>query len=199
MGGRNDNSPDCQGRQQRPLSIIQENSDEEGGNFDSVLQTLQNVGSGPSSTGTVTCHGQTADPQTPPAKKTRKKAVAPQQHPVLSLGLLSSTGDRVSANGGCPDLPTSDDSEGHMSRLKDTATKLKLKTRRPSYLAWRAKYLDKLDDMKKIKAAPCADDRLTPERKEKMDSALRWIRNELVRVDIKVNFVARFYFFFCNK
>ncbi|XP_076456608.1 uncharacterized protein LOC143290927 [Babylonia areolata] len=79
------------------------------------------------------------------------------------------------------------DTEEDLSRLKDTATKLNLKTRRPSYLTWRAEYLDKPREAAaaaevKVKVAECwsGDGRLTAERKERIDSDLRWIKGQLI-------------------
>ena len=77
--------------------------------------------------------------------------------------------------------------EGDLNRLKATATKLNLKTRRQSYLTWRAKYVDQTNDLDpEVKAEVKGQgkdegkEKLTKERKERMDEALDWIKKQLV-------------------
>ena len=70
--------------------------------------------------------------------------------------------------------------EGDLSRLKDTATKLNLKTRRPSYLTWRAEYVDKPREPPQVKVVSKGDGRLTRERKTRIDHDLEWIKGQLV-------------------
>ncbi|KAK7091436.1 hypothetical protein V1264_009117 [Littorina saxatilis] len=69
--------------------------------------------------------------------------------------------------------------EEDLTRLKTTADKLNLKTRRQSYLTWRAQYLDKPRDLPTVKVVTGGDVPLTRERIERVDSDLKWIRNEL--------------------
>ncbi|KAL8607693.1 hypothetical protein ACOMHN_039367 [Nucella lapillus] len=78
---------------------------------------------------------------------------------------------------------TDSEAEGDLvvSRLKDTATKLNLNTRRESYLTWHAKYADEKRSLPEPKAVTAGTDgKLTKERKEKIDNDLKWIREQLV-------------------
>ena len=185
MGGRNENSPDCLKRK-RPLSIIQEHLDEDVG---------AGEGSGAGSGFARTEHepnSRTTDKNTEPSrtsgssKKTRRIAIIHQHHPDLSLpshkGSVEPLGHSCSPQW---ELEKKNDqtvsgTEGDLTRLKDTAIKLNLKTRRQSYLTWRAKYVDKPREPPEVAAASGSDEKLTHERKARMDNALAWIREELV-------------------
>ncbi|KAK7489214.1 hypothetical protein BaRGS_00019592 [Batillaria attramentaria] len=186
MGGRNDNSPACQ-RKLRPLSIIQENSDEESGPGD--VTSVQNckISEGSENVQASQTTKSVAQGQTNAVRKTRKVAIVPQQHPFNFL-LQSESSEAHQRSSEIPDAiykTNADDSgsdsatEGDLTRLKDTATKLNLKTRRPSYLTWRAKYVDRPRDPPEVKVLT-GDGRLTAERKERMDNAIQWIQRELV-------------------
>lgn len=80
-------------------------------------------------------------------------------------------------------------SDSDLSRLKVTAMKLKLGTRRASYVEWREKYLDrpkrrpsKPDLTTDIDENGNGSDKLTTERKDRINNALEWLRTELVRI-----------------
>ncbi|KAL8558773.1 hypothetical protein ACOMHN_043716 [Nucella lapillus] len=78
--------------------------------------------------------------------------------------------------------PKESGTEWDLSRLKDTATKLNLKTRRQSYLTWRAEYVDKPRDAgsTEVKVERSGEERLTTERKERIDKDLQWIKGQLI-------------------
>lgn len=74
-------------------------------------------------------------------------------------------------------------SDSDLSKLKTTARKLNLGTRRASFVEWQEKYLDKpsrrskpdlINDSNKK-----GNDTLTTERKDKINEALDWLRKEL--------------------
>lgn len=69
-----------------------------------------------------------------------------------------------------------------LAQLKKTATRLNLSTRRESYIAWRAEHIDKQHNVPKPVLKVDHDERLTAERKKKIDDALEWLRNELVSI-----------------
>ncbi|CAC5366813.1 unnamed protein product [Mytilus coruscus] len=74
-------------------------------------------------------------------------------------------------------------SESDLSRLKNTAHRLNLGTRRPSYIEWQEKYMNR--SRRRLKPELVTDpdlsgkDTLTVERKEKINQALDWLREEL--------------------
>ena len=74
-------------------------------------------------------------------------------------------------------------SDSDLSRLKNTAQRLNLGTRRPSYVEWQEKYLHRRR-RSKPEFPPDSDkngnDTLTTERKDKINEALEWLRRELV-------------------
>ncbi|XP_033727080.1 protein FAM167B-like [Pecten maximus] len=76
-------------------------------------------------------------------------------------------------------------SDSDLSRLKSTATRLRLGTRRASYVEWREKYLDRPRRRSKPDLKLDFDengndnDKLTDERKERINDALEWLRTEL--------------------
>ena len=77
-------------------------------------------------------------------------------------------------------------SASHLCQLKETADKLRLSTRRDSTMAWRQKYLDSPGHMRSVSVAngglaALGDGRLTQDRKQRIDAALDWLREELVR------------------
>ena len=77
-------------------------------------------------------------------------------------------------------------SASHLCQLKETADKLRLSTRRDSTMAWRQKYLDSPGHMRSVSVANGGisgldDGRLTQDRKQRIDAALDWLREELVR------------------
>lgn len=177
MGGRKEGTPECQ-RHQRPLSIIQENSDEETPVLYKEEITLRH------STDIINCNSDNKEEISDNCivKKTRRKAIISQQHPVFALAEQNGNSeliDKQSANFETEISPSAE-SEGDFLRLKDTAKKLNLKTRRQSYLTWRAKYVDKISGPPEVTISSEGDDLLTPERKERMNNAIQWIRNELV-------------------
>ena len=72
-----------------------------------------------------------------------------------------------------------DDSD--LSEVKATTARLNLKTRRASVIAWKAQYVDKPSlAFISVESSNTEDDRLTPERKNRINQALDWIKNELV-------------------
>ncbi|KAL5014294.1 hypothetical protein ScPMuIL_008564 [Solemya velum] len=78
-----------------------------------------------------------------------------------------------------PEEDTECDSD--MAQLMETATRLRLKTRRPSIMAWRAKYIEKpkLLTHEDLERGDPIDDRFTEERKDRINQAIEWLRNEL--------------------
>ncbi|XP_041361152.1 protein FAM167A-like [Gigantopelta aegis] len=74
-----------------------------------------------------------------------------------------------------------DDSD--LSQVKATTARLNLKTRRASVVAWKAQYVDKPSlAFISVEATETTDDRLTPERKQRINQALDWIKNELIEL-----------------
>lgn len=77
-------------------------------------------------------------------------------------------------------------SDSDLSRLKLTATRLRLGTRRASYVEWREQYLERPRRRPKPDLRTDFDlngndsDKLTDERKERINDALEWLRSELV-------------------
>ncbi|GFN76741.1 protein fam167a-like [Plakobranchus ocellatus] len=109
--------------------------------------------------------------------------------------LLSERGSSVSSIGSSSPDPTSpllpqastlhQFSASDLSRLKETAEKLRLTTRRDSTMAWRQKYMDSPGKLRKISLSTVAavsamdDGKLTQDRKQRIDAALEWLREEL--------------------
>ncbi|XP_046374599.1 protein FAM167A-like isoform X1 [Haliotis rufescens] len=78
-----------------------------------------------------------------------------------------------------------------LAQLKKTATRLNLSTRRESYIAWRAEHIDKQHNVPKPVLKVDHDERLTVERKKKIDDALEWLRNELQEMRSQDQQIAR--------
>lgn len=74
-------------------------------------------------------------------------------------------------------------SDSDLSKVKSTARRLNLGTRRPSYVEWQEKYLNRSRRRSKpeLLAEPDknGNDILTTERKNRIDEALTWLREEL--------------------
>lgn len=74
-------------------------------------------------------------------------------------------------------------SDSDLSKLKTTARKLNLGTRRASFVEWQEKYLDKPKRRSKPDLVNDSNkkenDILTTERKDKINEALDWLRKEL--------------------
>ena len=75
-------------------------------------------------------------------------------------------------------------SETDLYHLKLTATRLRLTTRRPSYIEWKEQYLERprrrsKPDLK-VDFDENGNDTLTEDRKHKINEALEWIKDELV-------------------
>ncbi|GFS06698.1 family with sequence similarity 167, member Ab [Elysia marginata] len=75
-------------------------------------------------------------------------------------------------------------SSSHLTQLKETADKLRLATRRDSTMAWRQKYLESSGHMRSVSVANGElavrdDGKLTEDRKQRIDAALDWLREEL--------------------
>ena len=82
--------------------------------------------------------------------------------------------------------------ETDLSELKATATRLNLRTRRQSYVTWKDQYIDHKSSVKpslgKLNTDQTVtengtnkpDDEFTEERKNRINEALGWLRNELV-------------------
>lgn len=87
-----------------------------------------------------------------------------------------STGSEISKSG----------SDSDLSKLKTAARRLNLGTRRPSYVEWQEKYLNRSRRRSKpeLLAEPDknGNDILTTERKNRIDEALTWLREELVSI-----------------
>lgn len=86
------------------------------------------------------------------------------------------------------DNDTDPDPDPDMAQLMETTTRLRLKTRRPSILAWRAKYIEKpkLLTHEDLENGEPVDDRFTEERKDRINQAIEWLRNELVCIHFKL-------------
>ncbi|ESO96696.1 hypothetical protein LOTGIDRAFT_143730 [Lottia gigantea] len=76
--------------------------------------------------------------------------------------------------------------EADLKQLKETATKLKLNTRRPSYLVWREEYIDKpkiqksSDQFEVAKSTKC--EKWTNDRQVRINDSLDWIRSQLAEM-----------------
>ena len=82
--------------------------------------------------------------------------------------------------------------ETDLSELKATAARLKLSTRRQSYITWRDQYVEKKNSVKPNLEKIVTDktvtengtdkdgDKFTEDRKNRINEALEWLRNELV-------------------
>ncbi|XP_041361675.1 protein FAM167B-like isoform X2 [Gigantopelta aegis] len=74
---------------------------------------------------------------------------------------------------------SSSDSVSALTRLKETTARLKLTTRRASYIAWQAQCLEKPDFPPREELEKGKHGKLTAERMKRMDDAIDWLRNEL--------------------
>ena len=82
--------------------------------------------------------------------------------------------------------------DNDLSELKATATRLKLSTRRQSYITWKDQYVDTKTSVKPIlednivnktlndDTIDVSDDGFTEDRKNRINESLEWLRNELV-------------------
>ncbi|XP_041361095.1 protein FAM167B-like [Gigantopelta aegis] len=79
------------------------------------------------------------------------------------------------------DFVLGDSELSDLAILKQTTARLNLSTRRPSFVAWRAQCVEAAENhaLPKPQLGMDGGDRLTSERKERIDSALEWLRNEL--------------------
>ncbi|KAL3888201.1 hypothetical protein ACJMK2_000578 [Sinanodonta woodiana] len=84
-------------------------------------------------------------------------------------------------------LKTSSDHSNDLARLKATASKLNLRTRRSSYMLWKDRYLEPNSRVVKPSFAETSDvvskntkETWTEERIDKINNALEWLRNELL-------------------
>ncbi|CAI9719500.1 Hypothetical predicted protein [Octopus vulgaris] len=81
-----------------------------------------------------------------------------------------------------------DDVSSDMAQLKAAAARLKLSTKRPSYVAWQAKAQERSTILKQaINTADC----LTKERKAWISNTLRWIAQELADMRSQDQHLAR--------
>lgn len=90
-----------------------------------------------------------------------------------------------------------------LSQLKATATRLKLSTRRPSYVTWKSKYVDKAYSLKPNLGENVIDEHITDnendedddgfteDRKNRINEALEWLRNELQEMRLQDQVLAR--------
>ncbi|XP_060074920.1 protein FAM167B-like [Ylistrum balloti] len=99
---------------------------------------------------------------------------------VTGCDVVDDNGNESASNSSSPANSDSD-----LGRLKLTATRLRLGTRRASYIEWREKYLDRPRRRSKPDLKLDSDengndnDKLTDERKERINEALEWLRTEL--------------------
>ncbi|KAK3611267.1 hypothetical protein CHS0354_004916 [Potamilus streckersoni] len=84
------------------------------------------------------------------------------------------------------DLKITGSPSNDLSRLKATASKLNLRTRRSSYMLWRDRYIGSNSQVVKPTFCDTSDgplnntkDSWTQERTEKINNALEWLRKEL--------------------
>ncbi|KAK3611265.1 hypothetical protein CHS0354_004909 [Potamilus streckersoni] len=85
-----------------------------------------------------------------------------------------------------------------LARLKATASRLNLRTRRSSYMIWRDKYLGSNSQIaapifghNSVNAAINTKEQWTQERMERIDNALEWLRNELQEMRFQDQDLAR--------
>ncbi|KAL3888200.1 hypothetical protein ACJMK2_000611 [Sinanodonta woodiana] len=85
-----------------------------------------------------------------------------------------------------------------LARVKATASRLNLRTRRSSYLLWRDKYLGSNSQIAKpvfgdnsVNVVINAKDQWSNERKERINNALEWLRNELQEMRFQDQDLAR--------
>ncbi|XP_052818554.1 protein FAM167A-like isoform X2 [Mya arenaria] len=93
-------------------------------------------------------------------------------------------------------VKTSNDKDLDLSELKATTTRLKLTTRRPSTVAWKQEHFNSSCDPVLPKFDPstlqtAVDDTFTEERKNRINEALAWLRNELQRMRNEDEVLAR--------
>ena len=92
-----------------------------------------------------------------------------------------------------PNVTSCEDSD--LSELKATTARLKLSTRRQSYVTWKDQYVDTknsvmptIEDNNNVNRtlpdgkSDVSDDGFTEDRKNKINESLEWLRNELVSV-----------------
>ena len=75
---------------------------------------------------------------------------------------------------------SSSESVSALTRLKETTARLKLTTRRASYIAWQAQCLEKPYFPPKEELEKGKHGKLTADRMKRMDDAIDWLKNELV-------------------
>lgn len=87
------------------------------------------------------------------------------------------------------DIGSEDGQSSYLSdfrRLQETAEKLRLSIRRPSTMLWRQQYVESqgLPRLRSNLNVDVTDERLTSDRKQKIDKAIEWLRHELVCVEV---------------
>ncbi|KAK3088027.1 hypothetical protein FSP39_013666 [Pinctada imbricata] len=86
-------------------------------------------------------------------------------------------------------------SETDLHHLKVTATRLRLTTRRPSYVEWREKYVERPRRRSKpeikVEFDENGNDTLTEDRKHRINEALEWIKDELKEMRSQDQILAR--------
>lgn len=90
-----------------------------------------------------------------------------------------------------------------LSELKATTARLKLSTRRQSYVTWKDQYLDTKKSVKPIvednhvnktligDKVDVRDDGFTEDRKNRINESLEWLRNELLEMRLQDQVLAR--------
>uniref|UniRef100_A0A2C9LFS8 Uncharacterized protein n=1 Tax=Biomphalaria glabrata TaxID=6526 RepID=A0A2C9LFS8_BIOGL len=93
----------------------------------------------------------------------------------ISLGELSE--GSVGVNDSFDDVSVDSD----LKRVQETTEKLHLSPRRPSIMQWRQTYMESPDSpmLRTALNGDASDERLTADQKERINSALDWLRNEL--------------------
>ncbi|KAL3888198.1 hypothetical protein ACJMK2_000613 [Sinanodonta woodiana] len=114
---------------------------------------------------------------TSPALLSCSSETTPQSTIYDFTNICPDVNDDLKINGG----PSND-----LTRLKATASKLNLRTRRSSYMLWRDRYIGSSSHVVKPTFCDTSDgslnntkDSWTQERTEKINNALEWLRNEL--------------------
>lgn len=119
--------------------------------------------------------------------------------PVINGSLVSS--NKYSMRDHNANVTSSEETD--LSQLKATATRLKLSTRRQSYTTWRDQYVEKTNSVKPKLGENVinenvsdneiheTDDGFTEDRKNRINEALEWLRNELQEMRLQDQVLAR--------
>ncbi|XP_064652288.1 protein FAM167A-like [Lineus longissimus] len=91
--------------------------------------------------------------------------------------------------------PNSELPDSDLTKLKAMTTRLNLSTKRPSYIEWRAKFMDKPDLIRTLSnglsADAITDKPWTKQTVQDVDQALAWLKNELIAMRGEDQAIAR--------